>query len=174
MSCDLTSGFIYSGCLVKSGGISKLYFIEKQNILSYTVVAGVITAMANKTGKMFREYDIQLEISGTTDDSETPKETGLETFHPIVEFTIWSLLTSLRQEIRLMSQNRLVVTALHNDGVLRTYGLTKGLLKTKNTSNFGIKDEDGQKQILHFEGTEPEPAHELTGSLLTALLAPGS
>lgn len=178
MPCDLTTSFTYSGCGTKPGGISKLYFGERQNLLvAPTVAAGVITAMQMKTGKMFREYDIQLEISGVTDDSATPKETGLETFTPMIDFTIMSLLTSLRQEIRLMSQNRLVIMALHNDNVVRVYGITKGMLKTKNGSNFGIKDEDGQKQILHFEGTEPEPAYELTGgatgSIMTALLAPG-
>lgn len=173
LPCPLTSDYTWDGCATKSGGITKFYIVEREALLAApTVVAGVVTAMSLAVGEQFRIYDIQKEISTVTDDWSTPKETGLTTYSPKLSFTVNSLATVLRQEIKLIGQHRTLIMFEDTNGITRLMGAKLGMLLLSGTANFGTLMADAQKQVLSFEGTEPDHMYEVTPGIIPALLIP--
>lgn len=170
ISCPLTQGFTYTGCGPKVGGIPEVMFCPIEAKDTITIAAGVVTAMHLLVGEQFRVYDIQKELSQFQDDWDTPNATGLTTFKPTLDMTINSLASSLRQEIKLLSQHRLMTIFKDNNGIYRLAGYNFGMLLLNGKANFGKLNADGQAQVMHFEGTEADPIYEVTPSLIPALI----
>jgi len=172
MACALTSNFTYQGCKGAPGGLTSVYFTEIANLNTATIAAGVITAMTLKTGKLFREYDLTNELSFFSDDFAYSKENGSLVYTPTLSITLLSMLTTLRQEIKLLAQNTLVIITKDNSDtpVYRVLGYYRGMDAITGTAGSGTAMADGQKQVVTFEGKENGPALELTSSLIASLI----
>ena len=63
MACALTQGYTLD-CKDSLGGITEVYFMAKQDVASYTVSGGVMTALTKDSGKRFYKYELGKTTSG--------------------------------------------------------------------------------------------------------------
>lgn len=172
MACPLTQGYSFLGCKGGAGGIKRVLITEFANKNTQTIVAGVITALALDTGKLFREYLLDKEMGFFTDNGIYTKASGTISYAPMVDFTIKELTTLIRQEMFLVAKNTLLIIVESRAGVYYMFGYDTGMdLMTWGTeSGTGIIDFNGMK--MHFEGQEITPIYEVASGIIPAQLIP--
>jgi len=130
MSCPIISGHTTLDCLDGVGGIETIYITEVENLNTFTVTAGTVTAMTLDTGKQFWAYvvdkeDAMFEETGTTDPVK-----GTSSYAQTGTWNIRKQSATKRNQIRLLQQNRLMVITKDNNGLYKLYGKTGGFLTT--------------------------------------------
>lgn len=175
MACALTTGYTFAGCDAGAGGIKQIGFCEMANASGSgssipTVTAGVITAWTLATGKVFRKYVPRKNTAYFTDSIVKDPKTGAFSYAPTVQISLYSLATTLRQEVQLLAQNALMIMVLDNQGIYRLLGYNNAMDMTTGDVNSGTALADPQSQVLTFVGNETIPAYEVTSSLIATLM----
>lgn len=173
MSCALTQGYNLD-CRDSVGGVKEVYISELGNITAAPVTSGTITSITMVTGSQFRKYQLQPQTASFEDAIQTNSANGTIFYEPSFTMTIRKLQASLRNEIRLLAQNKLALIVLDRNGKYWALGFTNGmeLQNSKVMSGKAMGDFNGYE--LAFKGAEELPACEVSGSLISALLQPAS
>jgi len=173
MACALTQDYNLD-CRDAVGGLKEVYFIELGNLSSFTEASGVVTAMTKAAGKRFYKYQLVKQTAMFDDTLTGNEENG--TLYSVQKLTVAlnKMQANTRNELQLLAKNLLVAVAIDRNGKGFLLGATNGLvLKTvKGTSGTKMGDRNGYD--LDFEGSEPNLAQEVSSSVITALLTPGS
>lgn len=172
MGCPLTTGYTYVGCKVGIGGIKRILITESANLATSTLLAGVYTALTLATGKQFREYLLEKEHGGFTDNVVQSIENNSTVYRPQIDFTIGGLTTTVRNELDLALQNNLLVIVESKAGVYWLFGIDGGMDITTITAETGTKYEDFNGQKVTLVGGSGTRSKEISSSLITTLLAP--
>jgi len=176
MSCALTQGYNVD-CRDSVGGIKELYISELDNITGTTGSAsGNITAVTMTTGSQFRKYQLDANMNPADWDEQIQanSQNGSLFYEQSLNLKLRKMQATLRNEIRLLAQNRLAVIVLDRNGKYWLLGLNNGLeiQPSKSGSGSGMGDFNGYQLV--FKGMEELPACEVTGTLIDALLQPAS
>jgi hypothetical protein len=175
MACILTSGYSYLGCRGGAGGIKAIYLTEIENNSgtgsTFTATAGVVTAYTLATGKKYRTYLLDKEMSMMSNPGLYTPASGTITYEPQIDFTIKKLTTAMIQEIHLVAQNCLTMMVQDVNGDYWLFGKENGmdLLTWSAESGTAITDFNGQK--LSFKGKEVSPIYKVTSTLIANLIA---
>jgi hypothetical protein len=172
MACALTTGYTFQGCKVGIGGIKRVLITESANLATSTLTAGVYTAMTLSTGKQFREYLLDKEHGGFTDNGVVSIENNSKVYRPQIDFTIGGLSTTVRNEIDLVIQNNLLMIVESKAGVYWIFGMDGGMDLINDNNESGVKYEDFNGTKLTFVGGSGTRSKEISSSLITTLLAP--
>lgn len=176
MPCALTSDYSYVGCKGGAGGIRRVLITEYANVDKTTTViaSGVITTLGMVTTKEFKEYLLDKEMGMFTDNMAQTLANGTIVYTPVIDFTVKGLSTSLIQELKLVSQNTLMMIVEDETGSYWMFGYGRGmdLLTASKESGTALGDFRGQK--LHFEGKESEPIYGVSSGIIAALLSPAA
>lgn len=168
MACALTTN-ITLDCLDAVGGLSEVYFIEKENITSYTTASGDITAITKGSGKVFRKYTLELETASFTETYTGARANGTMFYAQALQVIINKMRSQVRNEIKLLAQNRLVAVAVTREGTAFLLGKENGLTLTGGTSESGVAMGDRNGYTLDFSGMEKEPAAIVASGVLASL-----
>lgn len=167
-SCALTSDYSFS-CDVGVGGEKTFYFIELENIASFTESSGTITAITKVAGKVFRKYQLVQETANITEDITGNLQNGTLFYNPKSTLIINKQQVALRNEIQLLAKNRVVMINIDNNGDSRLYGRENGLrLLTGNVAG-GTAWGDRSGYTLNFEGKEKELAPFVASAVIATL-----
>jgi len=164
MSCTLTSGYTLD-CKDSVGGLKEMYFIEFANVSSYTLTGNVITAITKASGKVFRKYELVRETAYLTQTYNDNIQNGTSYVTQEIELFIAKLSTTMRDEIQLLGQNRLIAVVVDNNGKAWLLGKTNGVERNGGSASTGTAFGDRNGYVLKFVGMEPFHAYEFTGSL---------
>ena len=174
MPCVLTSGYTFLGCKGGAGGIKKVYLTEYENNsgtgYTFTATAGLVTAYTLATGKKYRVYSLDKEMSNMTSPGVYTPASGTISYEPQIDFTIKKLTTAVIQEIHLVAQNVLTMMVEDINGDYWLFGKDQGLdlMTWTLESGTAITDFNGQK--LSFKGKEIAPIYKVTGTLIANLI----
>ena len=172
MACVLTTGYTYTGCKVGIGGIKRILITEFDNLATSTLLAGVYTAVTLDPTKQFREYVLEKEHGGFTDNGAISIENNSTVYRPQIDFTIGGLTTTVRNELDLVIQNTLLVIVETKAGVYWIFGMDGGMDTTVVTAETGTKFEDFNGQKITMVGGSGTRSKEISSALITTLLAP--
>ena len=171
MACNLTSGYSLD-CADSVGGIKKIYVTELANKNTLTAASGVITAFTLSTGKQFWTYELQKETSNLVENITRNEANGTTFYEQVLQFTIRKMAASLRNEIKLLAQNRVMIIVLDRNGKYWLLGENNGAEMTNSTAATGTAMGDFNGYTLNFRGTEEAPAQEVSSGLIATLTSP--
>lgn len=168
MACALTQSFTLD-CQDAVGGLTDVYFIEADNISGYTASSGTITAITKASGKVFRRYQLVLETGSFTETITHNRQNGTTVYAQALQIVVNKLRVAVRDEIKLLAQNRLVAVAVTQEGSAFLLGKVNGLTLSGGTSASGTAMADRNGYTLDFSGMEKEPMFVVDSSVLTGL-----
>ena len=173
MSCDLVQGSEIL-CRDAIGGIQEVYIAPFADVpqANITAASGVISAMTCTSGKKFYTYQLEKENAVYTNDAVGSLENGTTFWQSTLTFTLKKMSASMKNSLKVLSQNRLMIIIKDGNGTYWVMGETKGAdaLDIKATSGKAFGDMSGA--TLVFSGKEPAFDNELTAALITPLLSP--
>ena len=157
MSFSLTTGYAL-GCRDAIGGI-KTIFVQTLNATGSvnTNGSGLVSGFtpSSVSGSWF-EYDLTKATSSMTETLNASTENGTLFYTPEVTFTINKLQTSVRNELRLLARNRLLVIVLDNNGRYWLLGAANGLEASAGTAGTGTAFGDRSGYEMTLTGMEPD------------------
>ena len=157
MSCALTTGYAL-GCRDSVGGIKTIY-VQAFNPTGScnTNVSGSVTGFTGYASGGFFEYDLTKATSSMTETLNASIENGSLFYTPEVTFTINKLQVAVRNELRLLARNRLLVIVQDNNNRYWVLGAANGLEATAGTAGTGTAFGDRSGYEMTLTGMEPDP-----------------
>lgn len=172
MACALTQGFTID-CREGMGGLKELYIMELNNVSGITASSGVITAITKASGKRFWKYQQLAQTAQATEEITGSDENGTVFYAQSIEIFLNKMQASVRNEVKLLAKNRIVIVTVDRNGKAFLYGETLGLTLNTGTGSSGRANGDRNGYGLTFTGAEPDPAQEVDSSIITTLETPG-
>lgn len=167
--CNLLQGRQID-CRDGNGGIETVYITELENEASMTVASGIVTAFTLQTGKKFWTYELEKENADFTETETGDVGAGTVFYEQVLTFTIKKLTASSRNELRLLTQNRLHIIIKDNNGLFWLLGENRGCDKIgANDAKTGKAIGDMSGYTLTFTGKEATPIVNVTAALLDTL-----
>lgn len=171
MACALTSSRTLA-CRDAIGGIKKVYITELENKATLTAAAGVITAFTLSTGKQFWTYDLIKETAEYEQKIVTSTENGTVFYETELKLMLHKTSVAMRNELKLIAQNRLMVIILDRNGDYWLMGEVNGADLAPSTSKSGKAFGDFNGYELIFSGKEVDLMQSVTSSLIPILVVP--
>lgn len=168
MACALTTDFLLD-CAGVQGGLKTAYFIEFDNVDSYTEASGTVTAITKSAGKIFRKYELVLDTASMTETPTKNRQNGSLFYAQALTIIVNKLRASLRNELKLLAQNRLIAVVETMEGTAFMLGATNGLELSGGSATSGTASGDRNGLQIDFTGQEPEPMFAVQASVLTGL-----
>lgn len=172
MSCSLTTGYAL-GCRDAVGGIKTIY-VQAINATGSvnTNGSGLVTGFTptSVSGSWF-EYDLTKATSSMTETLNASTENGTLFYTPEVTFTINKLQTSVRNELRLLARNRLLVIVQDNNNRYWVLGAANGLEASAGTAGTGTAFGDRSGYEMTLTGMEPDAMLNILPATFSALTA---
>lgn len=174
-TCDITSGFTL-GCRDNSGGIKNLYILSGSVDTITDASEGLINGISG-SGEFFK-FELFRQTSDFVETITSTPENGTIFYEQAVNAIFFKLQSSTRNQMRVLAKNpnlKIIVETNNGseDGVGKFFylGEENGLQLTGGTGATGTAFGDLNGYTLNFVGQEPEPASEVSGSDLTAVLS---
>jgi hypothetical protein len=169
MPCALTQGYNLD-CRLNYGGVKDIYLIEYDNVASITQSAGVVTAITKVATKVFRKYALIAHTAESDEALTASREMGTLSNKQTIKFPINKMTVSVRNELFLLAQNRLMFVFVDENGTNWLYGGDYGLTLTTASAKTGKVLADRNGYELVFEGDEKNLAYEVNAATLATLL----
>jgi len=169
MSCSLTTGYAL-GCRDSVGGIKTIY-VQSFNPTGScnTNGSGSVTGFTGYASGSFFEYDLTKATSSMTETLNASIENGSLFYTPEVTFTINKLQVLVRNELRLLARNRLLVIVQDNNNRYWVLGAANGLEATAGTAGSGTAFGDRSGYEMTLTGMEPDPMLLIESTTFTPL-----
>ena len=174
-TCDISSGFTL-GCRDNSGGIKNIYILSGSIDTLSTASEGLINGITG-SGEFYK-FELFRQTSDYTETITSTPENGTIFYEQAVNAVFFKLQSSTRNQMRVLAKNPnlKVIVETNNgstDGVGKFFylGEENGLQLTGGTGATGTAFGDLNGYTLNFVGQEPEPASEISGSDLSAVLS---
>lgn len=173
MACVLTSSRTLA-CRDAVGGIKTIYITELENKATLTASAGNITAFTLDTGTQFWTYDLIKETAEYEEKPTPSTENGTIFYETELKVMLHKTSAAMRNELKFIAQNRLMIIILDRNGNYWLMGETNGadLMPSSIKSGKAMGDFNGYE--LTFSAKEENPMQTITSSLLATLTAPAS
>ena len=175
MACDITSGFEL-GCRDNAGGIRNLYILSGSVDTVTGADAGLITALSG-SGEFFK-FELFRQTSDYTEAISSTPENGTVFYEQTVNATFFKMQSATRNQVRVLAKNpdlKIIVETNNGsvDGVGKFFyiGQENGAQLLSGQAQTGTAFGDLNGYSLTFTGQEPEPASEISGSDLSAILS---
>jgi hypothetical protein len=172
--CDINSGFTL-GCRDNTGGLKNIYILSG-SIGSIGGTTGLINSITGSG--TFYKFELTRQTGDFTEAITTSVENGTIFYEQTVNAPFHKLQSSTRNKVRVLAKNpdiRMIVETNNGSedgvGVFFLLGQTRGLSLSGGQGQTGTSFGDLNGYTLTFTGQEPEPASELSGSSLSAVLS---
>jgi hypothetical protein len=169
MACALTTGFALQ-CRDGAGGVKNVYLIELDNVASYTESSGTITAITKASGKVFFKYVMENDVANFAEAFTTNRQNGTVYYAQTLQMVINKLRAAVRNEIKLLAQNRIVAVVETMDGSAFCLGKDRGLMIAGGSAASGTAMADRNGYTIDLAADEKEPMYEVSTGILAGLL----
>jgi hypothetical protein len=172
MSCALTAGYTLD-CRDSMGGLKEIYLIELSGITSFAEASGVVTGITKASGKKFHKFEQLPQTAQATEEITGSDENGTIFYAQTIELFLNKMQASIRNQVKLLGQNRLVAVTVDRNGKAFMYGAVLGLALNSGSGTSGKAYGDRNGYGLTLTGAEREPAFEVNAATLATLTTPG-
>jgi hypothetical protein len=175
-TCDITSGFTL-GCRDNTGGIKNIYILSGSvDTVVGSGSTGLITALSGSG--TFYKFELTRQTGDMVETINGSTENGTVFYDQTVNATFHKMQSATRNQVRLLSKNvaiKMIVETNNgsDDGVGKFFylGEENGLSLNAGQGQSGTAFGDANAYVMTFNGQEPDPASEISGSDLTAILS---
>lgn len=174
ITCDITSGFTLA-CRDNVGGIKNIYILSGSvsNIVGDD--NGLITQMSG-SGEFF-QFQLTRQTGDFTETITPSLENGTVFYDQVINAPFHKLQSATRNQIKVLAQNpdlKIIVETNNGgeDSVGQFFyaGQRNGLSLSGGTGATGTAFGDLNGYSLTFNGQEPLPASEVSGSNLSTIM----
>lgn len=144
-----------------------------------TVATGtnIVTAITMEETYKFRAYDLHRETAFITEEITTNAANGSLYYTQKLTMQLRKMSATLRNEIRLLAQNRLLFVAEDRNGKYWLLGYdsangSQGLELVNSTAGSGTAFADLNGYTLNFEGMSEQPMYEVSSSVISVITSP--
>lgn len=173
VSCALTADYNFS-CDVGAGGVIEAYFIEKNNVTSFTESSGTLTAITKATGKVFRKYQLVVETASFDENLQGNVQNGTLFADQKGVIIINKQSVAVRNELMLLGRNTLIAVFKDQNLSYRLFGRENGLRVESGAATTGTSLADRNGYTINFSGKEPELAPFVLDAVIATLQTPGA
>lgn len=173
MACALTQGYNLD-CKDNFGGVKVVYIMEYEAATTITQLLGVVTSITKATTKKFYKYNLVAHTGEGDEAIAVSRENGTVTNKQMVKFPINKMSVSVRNEILLLSQNRLLIVVVDENGTGWLYGKDYGMVPATITAKTGKALADRNGYELAFESDEKYLAPSVDSATLLTLETAGT
>jgi hypothetical protein len=166
MSCSLTSGFVLD-CKDSVGGVKAIHLINFA-ATGFTVSGGEVTATTIASGSVYT-YEMPKGVGSMTTTTNVSTENGTVFNQTDVVARLRKLATTKRNELKLLSQNRVFCIVEDNNSTYWLVGKEYGCDITAMTSETGTAMGDNYGYNFTLSAIESESPYKLQVSVVTAL-----
>jgi hypothetical protein len=166
MSCSLTSGFVLD-CKDSVGGVKAIHLINFA-ATGFTVSGGEVTATTIASGSVYT-YEMPKGVGSMTTTTNVSQENGTVFNQTDVVARLRKLATTKRNELKLLSQNRVFCIVEDNNSTYWLVGKEYGCDITAMTSETGTAMGDNYGYNFTLSAIEAESPYKLQASVVTAL-----
>lgn len=174
-TCDITSGFTL-GCRDNTGGIKNIYILSGSvDSVVGSGADGLITSISGSG--TFYKFELTRQTGDYVETINGSTENGTVFFDQTVNMPLHKMQSATRNQVRLLSKNvtlKMIVETNNgsSDGVGKFFylGEQNGLSLNAGQGATGTAFGDANAYTLTFNGQEPDPASEISGSDLTAIM----
>lgn len=173
MACALTQGYSLD-CRDSLGGLKEIYIIEHANVTAITEASGVVTALTKASGKRFWKYEIAKQVASLTETLTGSEENGTVFYAQALNTIINKMQASIRNEIKLLAKNKLLIIAVDKNDASWMVGRNGGAFLNTGSGTTGVAMGDRNGYTLDFSASEAEPMPTVQTSVVSALETPGT
>ena len=156
MACSLIGGIVI-GCRDSNGGVAEVKVkVFNSALTGITESSGTVT-MAGGALTGWYTYECEKQTALGNDNQKGNIENGTNTYEQTVTLIFNKLQAALRNELKVIAQNRLHIAVKDNNGTAWLFGWQRGLDLSSATTGTGTKYEDRSGYTLTFMGTEAQP-----------------
>lgn len=170
MACILLNSGIPKGCDNNTGGVSKVYITDHENVLSVTAASGTITAFNMDSGTVFYEFVFNKNTSSFAENAIVSLENGSLFYEQIVTLVIPRREVSKRNVLALLMQKDLAVIVKDANGLYWYIGQFEGANVTELPSTTGVAKGDANAYTITITGSEPAQAQEVDESAVLTVI----
>jgi len=174
MSCDITSGFEL-GCRDNAGGIKNLYILSGSIDTITGADSGLISDVSGSG--TFYKFELFRQTSDFSEAISSTPENGTVFYDQTLNATFFKMQSATRNKVRVLAKNpdlKIIVETNNGSvdgiGTFFLMGQENGAQLLSGTAQSGTAFGDLNGYSLTFSGQEPEPASEISGSDLSAVL----
>lgn len=174
MTCALTQGYSLP-CKDSAGGIKDVRFTEWENIdttngATITSVSGSITAITLLNSKKFWKYELPVQNKDKFDEHiQSNNQTGTLFWEQDLQVMIRKMGAALRNEIRLLAQNKLACIVHDRNDTYWLLGEKNGIELEPSDSTTGGDRGEFNGYTLKFKGLEEAPAQTVSSSIIAGI-----
>ncbi len=178
MSCLLTSG-IAKGCRDNSGGLKRVLITNKSNVSALAPVQGavgspadegIITEITMEEGTYFYEFIPTKMSSNWVENIQSNVQNGTIGYEQVLTLIFGKNEAAKRNQIKLMGQAEMVAIVEDYNNKYFYLGEINGMELSGGSSASGTALTDLNGWNITLTGMEHEPAREVDGSIIDALL----
>jgi len=172
MSCNLSSGFSL-GCRDSLGGLQKVFLAtwDADTVYGFTGSCNIIDSFTPPSS--FYTFEQELETASFVQNGQFSTENATSFYEQILEITIQKLDACNREQIKVLGQGVWRVIILDQRGQYWLMGAQNPVRVTSATPQLGKAFGDLNGAVITFTGKEPEPAYNLSTSVIQSLLQTG-
>lgn len=172
MACALQQGYNLD-CRDSVGGIKNLWMTEYNSVTAIIESNGIVTTITNAVGKRFWKYNLQKQISSAIETLAGSEDNGTVVYTQEVKIILNKQQVSVRNEILIIAQNKLLHVIEYQDGTFRLFGWKNGLFLNAGTAESGTVLGDRNGYNLTFNGFELQLAPDVNAGIIAGLEVPG-
>lgn len=171
MACALTQGYSLD-CKDSAGGAKNIWVANFSNVSGITAANGTITAIAKANNGRFWKYEQYRDTAEAFEEITGNSENGTIFYAQTVNMSLRKMQASLRNEVKLLATALVVMVVQDRNDKYWYYGETNGLELISGRIQTGKAMGDKNGYDLPFTGAEPNPAQEVTSSIIAGLTTP--
>jgi hypothetical protein len=168
MSCALTQGYTL-GCRNSVGGIKEVRFIEFSNVTGVAITSGNVVSGITTAGLKFYKYELTKQTSQFTETVNPSTENGTIFYQQDLQIILNKMNANLRNELRLLGQNRLMAIVTDRNDTYWLLGSSNGLELSAGTSQTGTAMGDRNGYDVTFTALEEVPILTVDSAIIDAL-----
>jgi hypothetical protein len=168
MSCEITSG-IPLGCRDGFGGIDEVLIGNIEDVATYTVTNGEVTAFTLAPGKVAYKYELEEGTSFYNENGAGSRENGTYVVTQQLNMVINSFGKDIRNTINTLTKGRFFAVVKYSDGKNVVTGMPKGHLVDSTEHSSGTAKADRNGVTVVSSVMRPEHAPVVSNSIYASL-----
>lgn len=167
-NCALTQGYTL-GCRTSVGGLEWVAFAEFDALGTLTDSSGTVISLSLTGGKLFYKYQQEQEVAQFTETETINDQNGTIFYNQELSIGINGLTAALRNELKLLAQNRLLAIAKDRNGDYWLLGADYSIRASAGTAGSGTAMGDRSGYTKNFIAMNKNPMLKVSSSVISFL-----
>lgn len=167
MACSLTQGYSL-GCREYVGGLEWVAFAEFANKGTLTESSGTVIALSLTSGQFYK-YQQEQEVAQFTETETINDQNGTIFYQQELSIGVNGLTAALRNELKLLAQNRLLAIVKDRNGDYWLLGNDYSIRASAGTAGSGTAMGDRSGYTKTFTAMNKNPMLKVSSSVITFL-----